>query len=212
MPTGDPNGGFFWKGLYHLYYIYINKSGVSWAHVSSKDMVHWKWHPTTLMPLTMGHSMFSGTGFFTKQGRPAIIYHGEGSGRNQISFAEDDLLEKWSKPVPVEPKTRAGALPEMRHWDPDCWLNGDTYYAVSGGRDPHLMKSTDLKNWSYLGHLLHDNMPNVGVPRDEDITPMDQVGRVRLDQDEALTVSDHTPVWAAFSAVEGSGRAGGVAC
>ena len=167
---GDPNGAFYWKGRYHLHYIYESKAGVCWAHVSSTDMLHWQWHPTTLTPLTMGHSMFSGTGFFTKEGKPAIIYHGAGSGRNQIAFAEDDRLEKWSKPVPVEPKTKSGALPEMRHWDPDCWLDGDTYYAVSGGKDPHLMKSSDLRSWEYLGRLLHDKLPDVGVPRDEDIS------------------------------------------
>ncbi|MFN0125569.1 MAG: glycoside hydrolase family 32 protein [Verrucomicrobiales bacterium] len=167
---GDPNAGFYWKGRYHLYYIYEGKAGTSWAHVSSTDMVHWKWHPTTLTPATMGHNLFSGTGFFTKEGKPAIIYHGEGSGRNQIAFAEDDLLERWSKPVPVEPKTKSGALPEMRHWDPDCWLDGETYYAVSGGKDPHWMKSSDLKSWEYLGRLLHDQLPTLDVPRDEDIS------------------------------------------
>ena len=167
---GDPNAGFYWKGRYHLFYIYEAQAGVSWAHVSSTDMVHWKWHPTTLTPATMGHGLFSGTGFFTKEGKPAIIYHGEGSGRNQIAFAEDDLLERWSKPVPVNPSTASGALPEMRHWDPDCWLDGETYYAISGGKDPHWMKSSDLKSWHYLGHLLHDNMPTLDVPRDEDIS------------------------------------------
>ena len=121
---GDPNAAFYWKGRYHLHYIYEAKAGTSWAHVSSKDMVHWQWHPTTLTPATMGHKLFSGTGFYTKEGRPAIIYHGSGSGRNQIAFAEDDLLERWSKPVPVNPKTRFGELPAMRHWDPDCWLEG----------------------------------------------------------------------------------------
>ena len=167
---GDPNAAFSWKGRYHLHYIYEAKAGTSWAHVSSTDMVHWQWHPTTLTPATMGHGLFSGTGFLTKEGKPAIIYHGEGSGRNQIAFAEDDLLERWSKPVPVNPKTNSGALPEMRHWDPDCWLDGNTYYAVSGGREPHLMKSADLREWEYLGHLLHDEMPALDVPRDEDIS------------------------------------------
>ena len=99
-----------------------------------------------------------------------MIYHGEGSGRNQISFAEDDLLEKWSQPVPVEPKTVAGELPEMRHWDPDCWLNNGTYYAVSGGLDPELMKSSDLNDWLYLGKLLQDTIPDMGVKREEDIS------------------------------------------
>jgi hypothetical protein len=77
---------FYWKGRYHLHYIY-GHNGVNFAHLSSKDLVHWKWHPTTLTPKFTGHGMFSGTGFITKDGRPAIIYHGEGSGRNQLAFA-----------------------------------------------------------------------------------------------------------------------------
>ena len=167
---GDPNGAFFWKGRYHLHYIYEGRDGVSWAHVSSRDMVHWRWHPTTLTPATMGHALFSGTGFLTREGRPAIIYHGEGSGRNQIAFAEDDLLERWSKPIPVDPRTSSGELPAMRHWDPDCWWDGGSYYAISGGKDPHLMKSPDLRRWDYVGHLLHEKMPSLDVPRDEDIS------------------------------------------
>ncbi|HRQ49436.1 MAG TPA: glycoside hydrolase family 32 protein [Agriterribacter sp.] len=170
--TGDPNCGFYWKGRYHLFYMDQNRrEEASFAHVSSKDMVHWKWHPNTLTPATMGHNMFSGTGFYTKEGRPAIIYHGEGSGRNQISFAEDDMLEKWSKPIPVDPKTKDGKAPVMRHWDPDCWIMDGTYYAISGGKDPELMKSDDLKHWQYVGKLLADSIPNdLGVPRDEDIS------------------------------------------
>ena len=41
---GDPNPAFFWKGRYHLHYIYKNHTGFVFAHVSSEDMVHWKWH------------------------------------------------------------------------------------------------------------------------------------------------------------------------
>lgn len=169
--TGDPNCGFYWNGRYHLFYIDMNaEEEVSYAHVSSTDMVYWKWHPTTLTPATMGHNMFSGTGFITKEGRPAIIYHGEGSGRNQISFAEDDMLEKWTAPIPVEPRNERGELPEMRHWDPDCWIMDDTYYAISGGKDPELMKSVNLQNWLHLGKLLADSIPDIGVPRAEDIS------------------------------------------
>jgi len=170
MP-GDPNCAFYWKGRYHLHYIYNHKYGFAFAHVSSDDMVHWKWHPTTLHPKTTGHGMFSGTGFITKEGKPAIIYHGEGSGRNQLAFALDDNLEIWTRPVAIEPVTKDGTIPQMRHWDPDCWLNGDTYYAISGGGNPSLMKSSDLKNWKFLGPLLHDDYPtNIGMPKGEDIS------------------------------------------
>lgn len=170
MP-GDPNCAFFWKGRYHLHYIYNHRDGFSFAHVSSEDMIHWRWHPTTLTPPVTGHGMFSGTGFFTKEGRPAIIYHGEGSGRNQIAFAEDDQLEKWTKPVAMVPKERSGAEAGERQWDPDCWLNGESYYGISGGAPAHLMKSGDLKNWTSLGLLMHPEMrDDLGVKRDEDVS------------------------------------------
>lgn len=167
---GDPNCAFYYKGLYHLHYIYINRHGFAFAHVSSKDMVTWKWHPTKLVPPITGHGMYSGTGFFTKEGKPAIIYHGQGSEKNFISFAEDDMLDVWSKPMPIEPKTASGADVETRQWDPDCWLNGETYYAISGGAPPHLIKSDDLKSWTSLDLLLHEDMPDLGVSRDEDVS------------------------------------------
>lgn len=169
MP-GDPNCIFFWKGRYHLHYIYDNK-GFVFGHVSSTDMVHWKWHPTTLVHKHTGHGMFSGTGFITKEGKPAIIYHGQGSGKNWIAYALDDNFEQWSKPEVVVAKSESGFPIKMRSWDPDCWINGDTYYALSGGADPSLMKSADLKDWKSLGPLLHSDYPaNLGVKRGEDIS------------------------------------------
>lgn len=90
--------------------------------------------------------MFSGTGFFTKDGRPAMIYHGQGSGRNWLMFAVDDHLDQWTQPVPVTVKTRTGEEAQMRHWDPDCWVMDGAYYAISGGANPPLMKSPDLEN------------------------------------------------------------------
>jgi len=170
MP-GDPNCAFYWKGEYHLHYIYNHRDGFAFAHVSSKDMVHWQWHPTTLTPKTTGHGMFSGTGFLTKEGQPAIIYHGQGSGRNQLAFALDDRLEKWTKPLPIIPKDASGAEAKFRNWDPDCWRNGETYYGISGGENPSLMKSADLKEWKFLGPLLHEDYPaSIGMAKGEDIS------------------------------------------
>jgi len=169
MP-GDPNPAFYYKGRYHLHYIYKNKHGFAFAHVSSKDMVTWKWHPTVLVGPNTGHGMFSGTGFFTKAGQPAMIYHGQGAGNNYLAFALDDNLDEWTKPIAVKPRTKSGQAAKIRMWDPDCWLNGDTYYAISGGAPPHLMKSSNLKDWDYLGLLLHDDMPDIGVDKNEDVS------------------------------------------
>jgi sucrose-6-phosphate hydrolase SacC (GH32 family) len=169
---GDPNPAFYYKGRYHLTYIYAHQWGYAYAHVSSADMVHWQWHPTVLTPPLTGHGMFSGTGFFTDDGTPAMIYHGEGSDRNFISYALDDNLDEWSKPEPVEARNDDGTLTEgIGYWDPDLWRNGDTYYALSGGKNPKLMKSTNLNDWKYMGELLHEDYPaDIGVAREEDIS------------------------------------------
>jgi sucrose-6-phosphate hydrolase SacC (GH32 family) len=157
----DPNCAYYWKGRYHLHYIYIN-NGASFAHVSSTDMIHWQWHPTTLTPPRMGHGMFSGTGFYTKEGKPVMIYNGEGSGKNYIAFAEDDLLEKWSDPMPVEARVRPGQDgSKIKQGDPDCWRDGDSYYALSGGTPHALLKTTDLMNWDYVGMFMDKDLPEV---------------------------------------------------
>ena len=164
----DPNCALFYRGRYHLHYIYQNM-GPSFAHVSSTDMLHWTWHPTALTPPKTGHGMFSGTALLTKEGQPAIIYHGQGSERNQIAFALDDNLDTWSKPIAVEPRTVSGEPADMRHWDPDCWLMGNTYYALSGGENPTLSKSATLKEWEFLGELFHPDFPeDLGVTKGED--------------------------------------------
>ncbi len=167
---GDPNPMYYYKGRYHLHYIYDNNYGPAYAHVSSTDMVHWKWHRTVLTPPLTGHGMYSGTGFFTKDGKPAMIYHGEGSGSNMISYALDDNLDEWSKPEPIVAMDENEEVHED-YWDPDIWEIDDTYYALSGGKEPSLMKSADLKNWKHLGKLLHDDFPeDIGIPKEEDIS------------------------------------------
>jgi len=171
---GDPNCAFYWNGRYHLHYIY-NNNGIKFAHVSSEDMVHWKWHPTVLGPSTMGHGMFSGTGFITKDGRAAVIYHGQGSNRNWISYALDDDLDQWSRPEEVLPHDKDGnPLKSMSYFDPDLWINNGIYYALNGRSDREsavIMKSEDLKQWAYIGELLHPEFDEkkLGVGRDENV-------------------------------------------
>ena len=110
--------------------------------------------------------MYSGTGFLTKEGRPAATYHGGGSGRNFIAIAKDRKLSAWNKPYAIEPLTAAGDTPEMVHWDPDCFLIGDTYYGISGGQNPPLLRSHDLKTWTYLGDFLRHELPNTAIGED----------------------------------------------
>ncbi|MHC4425902.1 MAG: glycoside hydrolase family 32 protein [Planctomycetota bacterium] len=167
---GDPNPAFCLDGTYHLHYILRHQAkggrSFSFVHVTSPDMLRWTWRTTKLKPSATGHGMFSGTGFITKEGKPAAIYHGQNSGRNQIAIAKDRNISAWEKPYPVEVRTADGKEPQMRHWDPDCFLIGDTYYAISGGQEPPIFQSTDLKHWTYIGPFLRHELPDVALGED----------------------------------------------
>ena len=173
---GDPNPAFWYKGRYHLHYIYRNRTGFVFGHVSSKDMVRWKWHKTVLAPPTTGHGMFSGTGFFTKEGKPAMVYHGQGSGRNWIQYGLDDDLDKWSEPEVMLPKDKDGKLMEReKYFDPDIWIRDGVYYGLNGKSSREsatIMKSENLKDWTYIGELLHPDFDEkkLGVRKGEDIS------------------------------------------
>jgi sucrose-6-phosphate hydrolase SacC (GH32 family) len=65
----DPNGLFFYKGVYHMYYQY-NPGGntwgsMSWGHATSTDLTHWKQQPIGLLargyPGTVTEMFFSGS-------------------------------------------------------------------------------------------------------------------------------------------------------
>ena len=167
---GDPNAAFCIDGTYHLHYIlqhpWQDGRSFSFVHVTSPDLLHWTWQTTKLQPAFTGHGMFSGTGFLTRDGRPAAIYHGQASGWNQLAIASDRQLSGWEKPYPVEPQTAAGQPAEMNHWDPDCFLIGDTYYAISGGREQPLIKSQDLRRWSVVGDFLRHERPDAAIGED----------------------------------------------
>ena len=129
----DPNGAFFYGNKYHLHYILQHdyqfgddsKKSYSYIHITSDDLLNWHWEKTTLQPSFTGHGMYSGTGFLTKSGTPAIIYHGESTGKNFVVTANDDGLNSWNAPVAIQTED----LPDGPHdrWDPDCFVIGDQY-------------------------------------------------------------------------------------
>ncbi|MBN8246820.1 MAG: glycoside hydrolase family 32 protein [Verrucomicrobia bacterium] len=167
---GDPNAAFHLDGVYHLHYIlrhpWKGRQTFAFIHVTSPDLLHWNWQPTVLQRSFTGHGMFSGTGFIAPDGRPAVIYHGEASGRNQIALATDRKLSGWEKPYPVEVKRADGSPAEMHHWDPDCFRIGDTYYAISGGNNPPVFKSRDLRHWTLIGDFVRRQPADVVVGED----------------------------------------------
>ena len=165
----DPNGAIYWKGRYHLFYIFQDtRSGTNdhhWGHVSSTDLFHWRHHPTGLIG-----GMFSGNCFINKKGQPTVCYHQVGQG-NAMAVALDDDLNKWKKldSNPITPKTEKGDEHHGKYesWDPYGWLEGDTYYAIFGGKRPGIAKSNSLKGeWEYVGDLFAHAVDGVSINED----------------------------------------------
>lgn len=161
----DPNGAIFWKGRYHLFYIFQDHRGHNWGHVSSTDLFHWRHHPTGLVS-----GMFSGNCFVNKEGRPTMCYHQVGQG-NAMAVALDDELNEWEKleSNPITPETEPGDAHhgKYRSWDPYGWLEKDTYYAIFGGQRPAIAKSKSLEGkWTYVGDLLANTVGDVSINED----------------------------------------------
>ena len=154
----DPNGAFFWKGEYHLFYQY-NPNGafdatMHWGHAASKDLVHWTDLPIALTPTPRGpdrHGCWSGCAVDNK-GIPTIIYDGAHGG-TCIATGDDDMLS-WEKypgnPVIAPP-------PEGKaEWNPfhclSVWREDKNWYGVLGGAElkTFLFASKDLIHWQYM--------------------------------------------------------------
>ena len=172
----DPNGALFWRGRYHLFYIFqdpgLPRRGHCWGHASSTDLVHWRFHPPALAPGPdiPEEGIFSGCALVTREGIPALVYYGINAGIC-IAFAEDDDLVRWRRhpanPVIAEPKRGDPAFDVYRVFDPHAWLDGDVYHMILGGLvKPHnvrdtayLFTSSDLENWDYQRPFYNPN-PN----------------------------------------------------
>jgi len=162
----DSNGAIYWRGKYHLCYIFQDHRGHCWGHVSSKDLLHWRWHNPALAPAPgdVDRGIFSGNCFVNKQGQATMLYHGVGAG-NCIATSAEPELDRWiklpSNPIiPIPPK---GSREEKLYssWDPHGWLEGDTYYAIFGGSNPTVFKADTLAKWHYVGPFMSRDMPDV---------------------------------------------------
>jgi len=177
----DPNGNIFWNGRYHMGYIYQDKGVHFWGHVSSLDLLHWCQHPPSLFPTpdSPETGIFSGNCFINKKGEATMLYHGCGVG-NSIATCADKNLDFWKKlPAnPIIPNPPSGA--PYASWDPHGWLEGDTYYAIFGGKRPAIFKAKELDKWEYVGDLLAHAVEGVDINEDVSCPDLFKLGDKHL--------------------------------
>ena len=174
----DVNGTVFWKGRYHTGYLQKIPNGPgerdfsSWQHVSSRDLLHWRYHKASLREPLKGSrgDYFNSGDVMAGADVPTIITNVPGRGIC-IYQCHDDDLDNWvplaeNPVIPLDPgpdgeETRVSSrLPECVIFDPSGWKEGDTYYALIGnknfrpgyeGDSTSLFRSSDLREWEYLG-------------------------------------------------------------
>jgi fructan beta-fructosidase len=162
----DPNGLVYNNGIYHLFYQHNpfgNQWGhMTWAHATSKDLLHWKHLPIAISEEN-GIMIFSGTcvvdknntsGFGKKGKIPMVaVYTGHIENVNQsqhIAYSLDDGVT-WTKYTgnPVLD------LNKKDFRDPKIFWYGQKKYWVMCVMQPveHLVQfysSKNLKDWKHL--------------------------------------------------------------
>lgn len=168
----DPNGCLYQDGVYHLMYIYQDRSlpreGHSWGHYTSTNLIDWTHQKPALKPAPGDPDVgiFSGNAFLGENGQPMLCWFGVDAGVC-VATAEDSKLLDWKKhpanpviPIPEQGNTTFGkSAGDGKYfvWDPYMWFQDGTYYcllggnALANGKDTlYLMKSEDLTTWKPL--------------------------------------------------------------
>lgn len=158
----DPNGLCYWNGKWHLFYQFLPSldGRQHWGHAVSDNLIHWKDLPIAIYP-GPENMIYSGATYVEEE-RVIAMYWGVDQGI-MIATSDDPLLLNWTKiPNPVIPRVQSGSGLPYTVFDPFIWKEGDTYYAISGGRTDdgpgnkkmsatYIFSSTDksLTNWNY---------------------------------------------------------------
>lgn len=168
----DPNGMFYYKGKYHLYFQHHPYSNVwgpmHWGHAISKDLISWEEQPIALFPDNLG-TIFSGSavvdhnntsGFGTEINPPIVAIYtnhnvkeaNEGSIKFQnqsIAYSLDEG-QTWTKyinnPIIKNPGVRDFRDPKVIWYEKDQkWI-----LTLAASQITQFYESKDLKEWNYL--------------------------------------------------------------
>ncbi len=168
-PTGwmnDPNGAIQYQGQYHLFYQHNPNGAFSaskhWAHVASRDLLHWEELPIALAPQPGSYDKegcFSGCAVVHND-LPTLIYTGVFPEVQCLATSADGMTT-WQK-HPANPVLHAppAGLEVTGFRDPYAWRGADgLWYILVGsglrgqGGTALLYSSPDLSHWTYLNPL-----------------------------------------------------------
>jgi fructan beta-fructosidase len=186
----DPNGMFYYKGEYHLYYQYYPKDIVwgpmHWGHAKSKDLMTWKHLPIALYPDSLG-MIFSGSividslntaGFKTGKEAPIVAIFTQHIEidkkeiqRQSIAYSNDGGLTfvKYTKnPVIDNPGVKDFRDPKVL-WHPKLkkWI-----MVMAEGDHVRFYQSPNLKEWELSGMFGKTEGSQGGVWECPDLFPI----------------------------------------
>ena len=171
---GDPNGGIYYEGWYHIFYGHqpfaYHPGGWYWAHARTKDLLHWEHMENELTPaFELGlDAIGSGSAIVTDNGQKLAFYSvGDGEGGMKFWRAEfnNDQLSRWSHPGvnPVLTLDHPGLPPFDDFWrDPFVFNYGDRTFMIACADlfDENYVpvpifeaKNEELTDWEYKGIL-----------------------------------------------------------
>ncbi len=163
--TNDPNGLVYHNGEYHLFYQnnpFENKWGhMTWAHATSKDLVHWK-HLPIAIPEENGIMIFSGTcvadekntsGFGTKENPPMVaIYTGSTDTlqTQNIAYSLDNGVtwKKYAHNPIIDLHKKDFRDPKVFWYEPSKQWLMCVMYPVE--HEVKFYNSKNLINWNYM--------------------------------------------------------------
>lgn len=159
----DPNGLFYDKGKFHLYFQYnpygVKWGNMSWGHASSSNLIHWKNHQTALLPNELG-DIFSGSIVIDKQntagfGENAICAFYTSATDKQVqslAYSTDNGMTFTNyehNPILVDENYKDFRDPKLFwHQETNKWI-----MSLATGQTITFYESTNLKKWSRLSEF-----------------------------------------------------------
>lgn len=151
LSPNDPNGAFYADGVYHLMYLYRNtkQDGHHWGHMISRDLLHWRHMPDSLVVQNGDGGCFSGGGFVDDDKTAYITFwklpktpQGPGAGGVALAYAKAPY-DKWER---IEPIAVSATVQGIK----DVEIDGEVVHL--GCCDPSNIWKIDNKYYMQLGN------------------------------------------------------------